>query len=152
MLVGLPTLDVLLLFGAGLLAAAANAVAGGGTFLTFPAFLATSVPAVTANASNAVAIWPGRLLVIAAYRDELLRHVDIQELNALKNLLVTLITGVAVAIFVVSGAVSWPGTVVMMTSALIGGNVGGMLARRVPAPVLRITVIAFGFALSAYYF
>jgi len=247
--------DVGFLFLAGLIGSAINAVAGGGTFFTFPAFLSSGVPAIVANASNAVAIWPGRVLAIAAYRRELdrqreralwtgavclvgglagawlllhsedktfLRTVpwlilvatllflfdkpisrrfgvrdggtrpsplaiaglmiplffcamyggffggglgvvilpvlsltgvkDMQELNGLKNLLVTAITCAAVATFLVSGVVSWPGTIVMMAGALIGGYGGGYLARHIPAELLKKLVIGLGFFLTAYYF
>lgn len=252
---GLSAFDAGLLFLAGLIGSAVNAVAGGGTFFTFPAFLSTGVASIIANASNAVAIWPGRLLAIAAYRRELhrqreralwtgvvcflggiagawlllssddktfLRTVpwlilaatllflfdrpisarfgvrdggvrpsplvmaglsvplflcamyggffggglgvmmmpvlsltgvrDMQELNGLKNVLVTVITGVAVAMFMVGGAVSWPGTIVMMAGALIGGYAGGYLARLIPARILKAIVICVGFFLAGYYF
>lgn len=56
-------------FGAG----AMNSVAGGGTFLSFPALLAIGVPPVTANASNSVALWPGSLAGAWAFRAELAR-------------------------------------------------------------------------------
>ena len=57
-------------FGAG----AVNAVAGGGTFLSFPALLAVGVPPVTANASNSVALTPASLSGAWAYRKELARY------------------------------------------------------------------------------
>jgi len=56
-------------FGAG----AMNSLAGGGTFLSFPALLAVGVPPVTANASNSVALWPGSLAGAWGFRSELLR-------------------------------------------------------------------------------
>ncbi|WP_291985623.1 sulfite exporter TauE/SafE family protein [Candidatus Accumulibacter sp. ACC007] len=56
-------------FGAG----AMNSVAGGGTFLSFPALLAAGVPPVMANASNSVALWPGSLAAAWAFRAELKR-------------------------------------------------------------------------------
>jgi len=49
----------LILFGAGLLAGAMNALAGGGSFVTLPALIAAGVPSVQANASSTVALWPG---------------------------------------------------------------------------------------------
>jgi uncharacterized membrane protein YfcA len=49
----------LTLFGAGLLAGAMNALAGGGSFVTLPALIASGVPSVAANASSTVALWPG---------------------------------------------------------------------------------------------
>lgn len=64
----------LLLAGAGVLGGAANAIAGGGTFFTFPALLAAGVPPVAANASNSFAIWPGHALALLSYREELGRH------------------------------------------------------------------------------
>jgi len=48
-------------------------VAGGGTFFSFPALLAVGVPPVIANASNAVALWPGSLAGAWAFRRELRR-------------------------------------------------------------------------------
>ncbi|HEX7645963.1 MAG TPA: sulfite exporter TauE/SafE family protein [Noviherbaspirillum sp.] len=57
-------------FGAG----AMNAVAGGGTFLSFPALLAVGVLPVTANASNSVALTPASLSGAWAYRKELARY------------------------------------------------------------------------------
>ena len=46
---------------AGYLAGTMNAIAGGGTNVSFPALLWLGLPAVTANASSAVALWPGSL-------------------------------------------------------------------------------------------
>lgn len=55
-------------------AGAMNSVAGGGTFLSFPALLAVGVPPVAANASNSVALWPASLSGAWAYRTELARY------------------------------------------------------------------------------
>ena len=44
-----------------------NAVAGGGSFLLFPAMLGMRMLPIQANASNTVALWPGQLTSIAAY-------------------------------------------------------------------------------------
>jgi len=51
-----------------------NAVAGGGSFLTFPAMLGVGLGPIQANATNTVALWPGQLTSIAGYRDEVRRH------------------------------------------------------------------------------
>ena len=67
-------LDVLLIGAGGFAAGAANSVAGGGTFFSFPALLAVGVPPVMANASNSVALWPGSLTGAWAYRQELARY------------------------------------------------------------------------------
>lgn len=58
------TMEVsLLLFASGLLAGAMNAIAGGGSFVSFPVLLSTGISPVTANASNTVALLPGSLAV-----------------------------------------------------------------------------------------
>lgn len=64
----------LLLLGAGVLGGATNAIAGGGTFFTFPALLAAGVPPVSANATNSFAIWPGNAIAMFSYREELGKH------------------------------------------------------------------------------
>jgi len=51
----------ILLFVIGLLAGALNAAAGGGSFITFPAFVYAGVPPIAANASSTVALFPGSL-------------------------------------------------------------------------------------------
>ena len=63
--------DLLLLGFAGLAAGAMNALAGGGTFFSFPALLAAGLPPVTANATNAVALWPASISAAWAARGSL---------------------------------------------------------------------------------
>lgn len=58
-----------LLFGAGLVAGALNAVAGGGSFITFPALLHAGLPSLAANASSTIALLPGSLAGAWASRD-----------------------------------------------------------------------------------
>lgn len=54
-----------------------NAVAGGGSFLLFPAILGMKVLPVQANATNTVALWPGQLTSIAAYREDVRRNLRV---------------------------------------------------------------------------
>jgi uncharacterized protein len=60
---------------AAFLGGALNAVAGGGTFLLFPAILGMGTLPVAANATNTVALWPGQLTSIAAYREDILKNL-----------------------------------------------------------------------------
>lgn len=60
-----------LLFGIAVVSGAMNSVAGGGSFLSFPALLLVGVPPIQANATNTIALWPGILGSIGAYRNEL---------------------------------------------------------------------------------
>lgn len=59
------------LFFAALVAGTLNAVAGGGSFVTFPALLFSHIAAIPANATNTAAVWPGSVASAFAYRKEL---------------------------------------------------------------------------------
>ena len=63
----------ILLVGAAFAAGVLNAVAGGGSFLTFPALFAVGVPPIAANATSAVAVSPGYLGSTLGFRGELAR-------------------------------------------------------------------------------
>jgi uncharacterized protein len=65
---------VILLFVAAFLGGALNSVAGGGSFLSFPSLIFAGVPPINANATSTVALWPGSLASVFAYREELGRH------------------------------------------------------------------------------
>jgi uncharacterized protein len=70
----MPSLEpaqIALLAAAALVAGAVNAVAGGGSLLSFPALLAVGYPALTANVTNSVALTPGYLGGTVGYRREL---------------------------------------------------------------------------------
>src|SRR5207244_11472961 len=56
---------------AALVAGAVNAIAGGGTLLTFPAIVALGVTPLVANATSTVGVWPGALGSMWGYRGEL---------------------------------------------------------------------------------
>jgi uncharacterized membrane protein YfcA len=61
----------LLVLGAGFVGGAANAVAGGGTLVTFPALLAAGLPPVAANTTSSVGLLSGYVGGSVAYRREL---------------------------------------------------------------------------------
>jgi uncharacterized membrane protein YfcA len=64
--------EYLILFAVAVVAGAINAVAGGGTLLTFPALLwAGHLTEIVANATSTVALWPGQLGSLWGYRSEL---------------------------------------------------------------------------------
>jgi uncharacterized protein len=60
---------------AAFIAGVLNAIAGGGSFLSFPALLGTGIPPVQANATNTVALWPGQLTSVAAYREDVRKNM-----------------------------------------------------------------------------
>jgi uncharacterized protein len=63
--------DYTILAAAAFFAGMLNTVAGGGTFLTFPALVYTGVPPVAANATSAVAVFPGYLGGAMGFRQEI---------------------------------------------------------------------------------
>ncbi len=62
---------VIVLFIAGVLGGALNSVAGGGSFIAFPALLFTGVPPIPANATNTIALWTAAAASGGAYRKRL---------------------------------------------------------------------------------
>ena len=56
---------------ASTIAGVMNAMAGGGSFLSFPAMLGMGVAPVQANATNTVALWPGQLTSLATLRGDI---------------------------------------------------------------------------------
>jgi uncharacterized membrane protein YfcA len=61
----------LVLTSVAAVAGAINSVAGGGTFLTFPALIFCGVTPLRANTTNTVALWCGSLASVGAYRNQL---------------------------------------------------------------------------------
>jgi uncharacterized protein len=66
-----PALLVLVVVGA--IASGINAVAGGGSLLSFPALVGMGVPALVANATNSLALWPGSIAGAAGFASKLPR-------------------------------------------------------------------------------
>ncbi len=90
-------LSLLLLFTSALLGGGLNAVAGGGTFFTFPSLTFVGIPLLEANATSTVALWPGSLLSAvtlrrewAAYRSRLLGWLTVSLLGGLAGALLLL--------------------------------------------------------------
>jgi uncharacterized protein len=87
---------VFLLIAAGL-AGVLNALAGGGSFISFPALLFIRIPPVLANATNTVALWPGLAASTLAY---------LKRLNAPARVLIPLL--------VTSIAGGWLGAILLL--------------------------------------
>jgi hypothetical protein len=247
---------------AAFLAGVLNAVAGGGSFLLFPAMLSMKMLPIQANATNTVALWPGQLTSVAAYRADVRRNMrvaipmavagliggtggaivllhtpqmtflhlvpwlllvaavifalsgpvsrwlerrkfranaspkageahkphmvavfigtvavcfyigyfgagagfliitllslfgyqDLNEINALKVVCTTMANGIAFVLFVINGQVVWRYCLVAMITCAIGGYTSASLARKIPQPVLRGTVVMIGLGMAAYFF
>ena len=132
---------LLLLLGAGLLAGAMNAAAGGGSFVTFPALVLIGLPSVAANASSTVALFPGALASTWAFRGELSGIADTR-LGTL--VAISLAGGACGAVLLLATPSSTfndviPWLLLLATLAFaFGGRIGPALSRRVRigSPVL----------------
>jgi uncharacterized membrane protein YfcA len=227
-------------------------VAGGGSFISFPALLFAGIAPVVANATNSVALWPAGVASAVAYRKDLdtprqvvvalgaaslvgglagalllLRTPDatfvkqlpwlllvatllftlgpavskrlggartdsrgalalataaqlgiaiyggyfgggmgilmlaamslmgmtqIHTMNGLKAILGVLINGIAVATFVINGAVAWRPGSVMIAGGLLGGYAGAALARKIAPKWVRRFVGIVAWGMTAYFF
>jgi uncharacterized protein len=82
---------IIFLFFAGVLGGALNAVAGGGSFIAFPALLFAGVPPIPANATNTIALWTGAAASGGAYR----KRLDVPRRVLVPLLAASLLGGVA---------------------------------------------------------
>src|SRR3546814_14880844 len=64
-------IEVALVVVAGFLAGVVNAIAGGGSLISFPMLLAVGFPSVTANVTNNIAMWQGYARSAMGFRTEL---------------------------------------------------------------------------------
>lgn len=77
---------------------------------------------------------------------------DIHQINALKNILGSVINLVAAAWFVVSGLIDWPKMGVMTVGALVGYYLGAHYSQRLPQKTARRVITGIGFAISVVMF
>lgn len=77
---------------------------------------------------------------------------DIHQMNALKNLLGSLINVVAATMFIVRGLVDWPKVGIMTLGAIIGYYLGSYYSQKIPQIWVRRMVLAIGFGISAISF
>ena len=245
---------IIFLFFAGALGGALNSVAGGGSFIAFPALLFSGVPPIPANATNTIALWTAAAASGSAYRKRLdvarrlmvpllaasliggvagavlllktpaqtfmrvipwlilgatllfafgrklaagrqsiveqetsrsalaaatsfqlavavyggyfgggmgivmlamlatLGMSDIHSMNALKSVMGFVINGVAVAVFVIEGAVFWRHGIVMIAGGILGGYLGAHYAQKLPQAWIRWFVVLVGTGMTVYFF
>ncbi len=94
----MPASHVVLLLLAGLGAGIFNGVAGGGSLISFPILLALGYPALTANITNTIGIWPGYVASAAGFR----REIGDQSRRLLELTPVAVLGGVAGALLLLT--------------------------------------------------
>jgi uncharacterized protein len=248
--------EILFLAAAGILGGIVNSLAGGGSFITFPALIAVGVPPVIANASNTFAATAGYLSGTYALRQEIKdspkkllilsfisaiggiigaylltqtsnsefekavpwlllfatvlfiygghfnktlqkwgqqhRHIDkaqnglftllfigvsiyggffnaglgilmlsycslagyrsVNEMNALKLLYSSTISGCAIVLFLINDLISWHETLVLLVGTLIGGYAAGIVSKRIPNSWVRRAIIFASTGITLWFF
>jgi hypothetical protein len=74
----------------------------------------------------------------------LLLDDDLQRVNAAKNVLAGLVNLVAAVVFIAVADIAWEAAGLIALGAVVGGQVGAKIGRRVPQPVLRGLVVLVG--------
>jgi len=69
---------------------------------------------------------------------------DLQRANALKNVLAAMVNSVAAAIFIVVAPVAWPEALLLAAGAVVGGQLGAKVGRRLSPGLLRAVIVVVG--------
>jgi hypothetical protein len=69
---------------------------------------------------------------------------DLQRLNAVKNVLTAMVNGIAAVLFIAATHVAWGAAALLLVGSTVGGQLGAVVGRRLPAPVLRIVIAVLG--------
>jgi uncharacterized membrane protein YfcA len=69
---------------------------------------------------------------------------DLQRVNAAKNVLAGLVNLVAALVFIAVTDVAWQAAGLIAAGSVVGGQLGALIGRRVPQPVLRGLVVLVG--------
>ncbi|WP_415891200.1 sulfite exporter TauE/SafE family protein [Neptuniibacter sp. SY11_33] len=86
--------ELLILFVAGFFGGVLNAIAGGGSFITFPALMFVGVPPISANATNTFSACAGYMSGTYALRKDIRQDRK----NLIKLILISFIGGIAGAV------------------------------------------------------
>jgi uncharacterized membrane protein YfcA len=95
-------MHLVMIFLAGLAAGFINALAGGGSFLTFPSLIAAGLSPIAANATSTIALFPSQVATTFAYRATLRQSLDDPRIDGHKLAVISLIGGLFGAILLLS--------------------------------------------------
>jgi uncharacterized protein len=73
---------------------------------------------------------------------------DLQRLNAAKNVMAALVNGVAAVLFILVAHVAWGAAGILAAGAIIGGQVGAKVGRKLPPQMLRAIIVVVGVAVA----
>jgi uncharacterized protein len=69
--------------------------------------------------------------------------------NAIKNVLATIVNTIAAAVFVIVSEVNWPAAIAIAVGSVLGAQLGGKVGRRLPPTIYRVIIVAVGVAAIA---
>lgn len=144
--------DWLVLLAAAFCGGVLNAVAGGGTFLTFPALVFAGVPPVAANATSALAVFPGYLGAVAGFRQEirlferprLIRYLTVSLAGGFGGALLLLVTSNEIFSFLVPWLLLAATMLFGFGESLLQKLKGGKNLGEIPALLVVFTVSVYG--------
>ena len=73
---------------------------------------------------------------------------DVQRLNGLKNVLAFVVNGAAAILFIAFANVAWTPVVLIAAGSIAGGQLGAAVGRRIPAQLLRATILLVGVSVA----
>ncbi len=145
----------LILAATGFIAGAMNAAAGGGSFVTFPVLVFLGLPALSANVSSTVAMWPAALASAWAYRNDFRAFGPVP----LKPLFIVSVIGggVGALLLLYTPAAAFdrivPWLLLAATLAFVFGREAGLALRRyVHIGPVAVLVVQFVLAIYGGYF
>lgn len=79
-------------------------------------------------------------------------HMNVHQANALRNVTISLMTVISIAIFSTSGMVLWLPSLIMMMGAVVGGYGMAKIALKIPADRVRLAILAWSVVLTGFSF
>jgi uncharacterized membrane protein YfcA len=73
---------------------------------------------------------------------------DLQRLNGVKNVLAAVVNAIAAVLFMATTEVAWGAVVLLLVGSTVGGQLGAVLGRRIPAVTLRAVIVIVGLAVA----
>jgi uncharacterized protein len=68
------------------------------------------------------------------------------KINAIKNVLATIVNAIASVVFVIVSEVNWPVAIAIAVGSVFGAQVGGRVGRKIPTMIYRVIIVAVGVA------
>jgi uncharacterized membrane protein YfcA len=67
-------------------------------------------------------------------------------INAIKNVLATIVNSIAAVVFVIVSEVNWPAAIAIAVGSVLGAQVGGKVGRKIPPTIYRVIIVVVGVA------